>query len=146
MSVLKACHVPSPLAAVAANPLHLHAPPDFPLSHWPLLSCQLSSQAELDLCTELGIAFLAWSPLGGIKSGCESRLQIRPVPAGGGCARREPAGRHPGVAPRRPQVIPIPGASRPESIRDSVRAADLSLTAEQLAVLAEAVNPEPLTA
>jgi aryl-alcohol dehydrogenase-like predicted oxidoreductase len=32
-------------------------------------------------------------------------------------------------------VIPIPGASRPESIRDSVRAAELTLTDDELAVL-----------
>lgn len=30
-------------------------------------------------------------------------------------------------------VMPIPGASRPDSIRDSAGAADLLLTAEQLA-------------
>ena len=34
-----------------------------------------------------------------------------------------------------PVVIPIPGASRPESIRDSVQAAELELTAEELALL-----------
>ena len=34
-----------------------------------------------------------------------------------------------------PVVIPIPGASRPESIRDSVQAADLELTAAELARL-----------
>jgi aryl-alcohol dehydrogenase-like predicted oxidoreductase len=31
-----------------------------------------------------------------------------------------------------PAMIPIPGASRPESIEDSVRAVDLELTAEEL--------------
>ena len=36
-----------------------------------------------------------------------------------------------------PVVIPIPGASRPQSIEDSVRAAELSLTVDELAVLAE---------
>jgi aryl-alcohol dehydrogenase-like predicted oxidoreductase len=34
-----------------------------------------------------------------------------------------------------PVVLPIPGASRPESIRDSATAADLELTAEELASL-----------
>jgi aryl-alcohol dehydrogenase-like predicted oxidoreductase len=34
-----------------------------------------------------------------------------------------------------PVVIPIPGASRPESIRDSVLAVDLTLTADELAAL-----------
>jgi aryl-alcohol dehydrogenase-like predicted oxidoreductase len=31
-----------------------------------------------------------------------------------------------------PQVIPIPGASRPESITDSIKAADLTLTEAEL--------------
>ena len=31
-----------------------------------------------------------------------------------------------------PRVIPIPGASRPESIEDSVRAIDLELTTDEL--------------
>jgi aryl-alcohol dehydrogenase-like predicted oxidoreductase len=34
-----------------------------------------------------------------------------------------------------PRVIPIPRASRPESILDSVRAAELSLTPDELAAL-----------
>jgi len=34
-----------------------------------------------------------------------------------------------------PRVIPIPGASRPESITDSAAAAELELSADQLALL-----------
>jgi diketogulonate reductase-like aldo/keto reductase len=33
------------------------------------------------------------------------------------------------------QVIPIPGSSRPETIRDSYAAVELELTAEQVAAL-----------
>ena len=50
-----------------------------------------------------------------------------------------------GVSPQRvclawqlalsPAVIPIPGASRPESVVDSVAAADLSLTADEVVLL-----------
>jgi aryl-alcohol dehydrogenase-like predicted oxidoreductase len=93
----------------------------------------LSSARELELCDELGIAFLPWSPLGGI-----SRA------SGLGGAFGEVAERH-GVSPQRvclawhlaksPVVIPIPGASRPESIRDSAEAPSLQLTAEDLAQL-----------
>jgi aryl-alcohol dehydrogenase-like predicted oxidoreductase len=36
---------------------------------------------------------------------------------------------------RSPVVVPIPGASRPESVRDSAGAADLVLTAEDIAEL-----------
>ena len=37
-----------------------------------------------------------------------------------------------------PTVIPIPGASRPASIQDSVRAADLDLTADEISKLSDA--------
>ena len=37
--------------------------------------------------------------------------------------------------PKAPVVIPIPGASRPESITDSAQAADLTLTPAELAQL-----------
>ena len=36
-----------------------------------------------------------------------------------------------------PTVIPIPGASRPESVTDSARAADLTLTSEEVARLSK---------
>jgi aryl-alcohol dehydrogenase-like predicted oxidoreductase len=96
-----------------------------------------SSEPELDLCDELGIAFLPWSPLGGIGRADEL--------GGQGAAFVEVARRH-GVSPQRvclawelaksPVVVPIPGASRPESIQDSAQAADLALTAEDLEELA----------
>jgi aryl-alcohol dehydrogenase-like predicted oxidoreductase len=93
-----------------------------------------SSEAELRLCAELGLAFLPWSPLGGAARAPESA----------GTAFTEVAAEH-GVSPqqvalawmlaRSPAVIPIPGSSRPETIRDSAAAADLELTADQLARL-----------
>jgi aryl-alcohol dehydrogenase-like predicted oxidoreductase len=93
----------------------------------------LSSGPELSLCDEMGIAFLPWAPLGGI--GRADQL-------GGGFATV--AARH-GVSPQRvclawhlsksPVVIPIPGASRPSSIEDSAAASDLTLTADDLALL-----------
>jgi aryl-alcohol dehydrogenase-like predicted oxidoreductase len=88
---------------------------------------------EVELCEQRGIAFLPWSPLGGISSASEA--------AGRHAAVREAAGAH-GVSPQQvalawllslsPVVIPIPGASRPESIEDSVRAIELELTTEEL--------------
>ena len=93
----------------------------------------LSSAPELALCDEWGIAFLSWSPLGGIR---------RAGSLGGGFATV--AERH-GVSPQRvclawhlaksPVVIPIPGASRPSTIADSALAPELTLTAEDLALL-----------
>ncbi len=93
-----------------------------------------SSEDELRLCAELGLAFLPWSPLGGAGSASQSA----------GTAFTEVAAEH-GVSPQQvalawmlaksPTVIPIPGSSRPETILDSAAAADLDLTADQLARL-----------
>ena len=94
------------------------------------------SLVELEMCDELGIAFLPWSPLGGIASA--SALGDR-FASFGRVARER------GLSPqvvclawhlaKSPRVIPIPGASRPESIRDSAQAADVVLSAAELAVL-----------
>lgn len=95
-----------------------------------------SSEPELRLCDELGIAFLPWSPLGGIARARELGSAYAPF------ARVAEA--H-GVSPQQvclawmlaksPVVVPIPGASRPETIRDSAAAAELELTAEEFAEL-----------
>lgn len=94
------------------------------------------SEPELELCDELGIAFLPWSPLGGIGQAGDLGSRFAPF--------AEVAAAH-GVSPQRvclawmlaksPVVIPIPGASRPASIQDSVTAVDLELTPEELAAL-----------
>ena len=95
-----------------------------------------SSQPELDLCTELGIAFLPWSPLGGMSEAGELGDRFH--------AFAEVAAEH-GVSPQQvalawalsksPVVVPIPGASRVESVQDSVSAVELRLTDEELARL-----------
>ncbi|CAL9652671.1 aldo/keto reductase [Streptomyces sp. enrichment culture] len=95
-----------------------------------------SSEPELRLCDELGIAFLPWSPLGGISKAGELGS------AHGAFARIAEAR---GVSPQRvclawmlvksPVVVPIPGASRPETIRDSAAATDLVLTDDEVAEL-----------
>src|SRR5580700_4174246 len=95
-----------------------------------------SSEPELRHAASLGIAFLPWSPLGGI--GRAGRLGARHAAFG------EVADTH-GVSPQQvtlawmlakaPVVIPIPGASRPESIVDSAQAADLTLSPAELTSL-----------
>jgi aryl-alcohol dehydrogenase-like predicted oxidoreductase len=90
-------------------------------------------KGEVALCEQRGIAFLPWSPLGGISSASRA--------AGRHAAVREAASSH-DVSPQQvalawllslsPVVIPIPGASRPESIEDSVRAVELELTPDEL--------------
>jgi aryl-alcohol dehydrogenase-like predicted oxidoreductase len=93
-----------------------------------------SSEAEVRLCERMGIAFLPWSPLGGISAA--GRLGAAHRRFGEVAAAR-------GVSPQRvclawllaksPVVIPIPGSSRPETIRDSAAAADLVLTDDEFA-------------
>lgn len=100
-----------------------------------------SSLPELELCAEMGIAFLPWSPLGGITFARAGDLDDVYVPFQEIAATR-------GVSPFRvalawelalaPVVVPIPGASRPASIQDSVQAADLTLTADEVARLSAA--------
>jgi aryl-alcohol dehydrogenase-like predicted oxidoreductase len=95
-----------------------------------------SSEPELRLCVELGLAFLPWSPLGGISQAGELGSRFAAFAEVGGDR---------GVSPQQvclawelakaPVVIPIPGASRPETILDSVQAAELQLTPEELARL-----------
>jgi aryl-alcohol dehydrogenase-like predicted oxidoreductase len=95
-------------------------------------------KGEVAECERRGIAFLPWSPLGGIPKADRAAASHDPV--------RAAAEAH-GVSPQQvalawllalsPAVIPIPGASRPESITDSVRAVELQLSDEEL----EAISP-----
>ncbi|WP_251151657.1 aldo/keto reductase [Cellulosimicrobium sp. Marseille-Q4280] len=98
-----------------------------------------SSQGELEHCAALGVAFLPWSPLGGIANAGELGSTH--------AAFQEVADAHDVSVYQvtlawelalAPVVIPIPGASRPESIRDSARAADLVLTDDEVARLSAA--------
>jgi aryl-alcohol dehydrogenase-like predicted oxidoreductase len=95
-----------------------------------------SSEDELRRCAELGIAFLPWSPLGGI--GKAGSLGERFAPYGEVARNHDVSPQQVALAwqlAKAPVVIPIPGASRPESIIDSVRAVDLQLTPEEIALL-----------
>lgn len=93
----------------------------------------VSSLSELEFCSRKGIAFLSWSPLGGSSEAGS---------LGGAFAT---VGAHHGVSAQQvclawmiaksPVLIPVSGASRPQTIRDSAAASDLVLTAEELAAL-----------
>ncbi|MBA2533238.1 MAG: aldo/keto reductase [Nocardioidaceae bacterium] len=95
-----------------------------------------SSLAELELTDELGLAFLPWSPLGGIGSAKDLGSTSQAFAA--------VADKYE-VSPQQvclawllalsPRVIPIPGASRVESIRDSAAAVHLDLDEEDLEAL-----------
>jgi aryl-alcohol dehydrogenase-like predicted oxidoreductase len=88
----------------------------------------------LEAAAAAGVAFLPWSPLGGAAEAADVGSRYAPV-AQVAQAR--------GVSPQRvvlawllsltPTVIPIPGSTRPDSILDSVQAASLALTADELA-------------
>jgi aryl-alcohol dehydrogenase-like predicted oxidoreductase len=96
-------------------------------------------RGEVAFCDERGIAFLPWSPLGGIG---------RAEGTARNTAVTDAAEAH-GVSPQQvvlawllglgETVIPIPGSSRPETIEDSARAADLELSdGERQAIAAAA--------
>ena len=101
-----------------------------------------SSQGELEHCASRGIAFLPWSPLGGISNAADLGSNH--------AAFAEVAAEH-GVSPQQVTlawelaladvVVPIPGSSRPASIQDSLAAAELELTADEIARLSEGARP-----
>lgn len=102
------------------------------------------SYAELRYCQEHGVAFLPWSPLGGTGGGARQVGERFAVFA-------ETGERH-GVSPQQAVLawelalsdvlIAIPGARRPASITDSAKAADLVLTADEVAACSRAVGLE----
>jgi aryl-alcohol dehydrogenase-like predicted oxidoreductase len=97
-------------------------------------------KGEVALAAERGLAFLPWSPLGGIGR-ADGTADVSPV------ARAAEAR---GVSPQQvvlawllalsPAVIPIPGSSRPETIADSARAAELELRDDEVAAISAAVG------
>ncbi|MCE0509915.1 aldo/keto reductase [Microbacterium sp. KKR3/1] len=95
-----------------------------------------SSEPVLRRCEELGLAFLAWGPLGGMRAAKE---------LGGTAASAGMVAERHGVSPQRvvlawllslsPILIPIPGASRAQSVRDSAASVDLALDDDDLRLL-----------
>ena len=93
-----------------------------------------AAERELAHCAAAGLAFMPYMSLGGIRDARTLGSRLAPF--------AEIAAEH-GVSPQRvciawtlakaPVVIAIPGASRPETIRDSAAAADLDLSTGQLA-------------
>ncbi|MYW09795.1 aldo/keto reductase [Streptomyces sp. SID2563] len=104
------------------------------------------SEPELRLSERLGLAFLPWSPLGGIT---RSALDGPSGPLSAGTAFHRVAAAR-GVSPqqvalawllaRSPAMVPVPGASRPASVQDSARAAELDLDEGESALLDEAAD------
>jgi len=98
-----------------------------------------SSEPELELCANKAIAFLPWSPLGGMSQAAGLGKKFS--------AFEEIAAQYE-VSPQQvclawhlaksPVVIAIPGASRPESIADSAKAVSLHLERTDLDILDKA--------
>ena len=92
---------------------------------------QPERDGSLEKCRDLGLAFLPWSPLGGMRG-------AKGIGQEGALAE---VARELGVSPQRvvlawhlskyERVIPIPGASHVESVEDSARAAEVTLSPEQ---------------
>ncbi|MDA8295521.1 MAG: aldo/keto reductase [Actinomycetota bacterium] len=95
-----------------------------------------SSEGELEHCGRLGIAFLPWSPFGGIGNADTLRADhpafLRVAEAHGVSVHQVVLA---WMLAKGEHVIPIPGASRVESIEDCLGALSLGLSGEELAAL-----------
>ena len=90
----------------------------------------------LGRCTERGIAFLPWSPLGGATQASE--LGSRYAPFAEIAAERGLVAQQVALAwllGLSPQVVAIPGSTRPQTARSSAAAAGIELTAHEMARL-----------
>jgi aryl-alcohol dehydrogenase-like predicted oxidoreductase len=95
-----------------------------------------SSEPEIGVCEELGIAFLPWSPLGGLRGakdvGSTTEVFGKIAEKYGASAQRVCLA---WMLAKSPVVIPIPGASRTASVHDSAAAVTLRLDDEDVAAL-----------
>ncbi|MFD4674602.1 aldo/keto reductase [Lentzea sp. NPDC058450] len=92
-----------------------------------------SSEPELELCAKLGIAFLPWSPFGGIGKAGSLGGPFQEVGETHGVSAHQVCLAW--MLAKSEVVVPIPGASRPASILDSAAATHLELSAEELSRL-----------
>ncbi len=93
-------------------------------------------------CIQRGIAFLPWSPLGGASQA--GQLGSQYAAFAHVAAERGESVQQVALAwlmALGPQVIPIPGSTRPATARSSAAAAAIELSAEQVALLS-ATEPE----
>ena len=99
-------------------------------------------QDVLDKCTELGIAFLPWSPLGGAAQAGEvgSRYSdFAAVASEVGATAQEVVLAW--LLALTPVMIPIPGATKPATVDSIIRSSALKLTSTQVERLTAADSP-----
>lgn len=95
----------------------------------------------LDVCVEYGLAFLPWSPLGGkqripeLESGTFGSFAEMAADKGVSVERLVVAW----LLHYSPVIIPIPGPTRPENVKDTMAAADLALTADEVNALTQSL-------
>jgi len=94
-------------------------------------------------CTRDGIAYLPWSPLGGMTRAKEQRPQFAEVAAAKAVSPQAIALAW--LLKASPMMIPIPGASRRESILDSVSATQIELSDEEFDYLDRAAKTHAST-
>lgn len=97
----------------------------------------------LDVCERNGVAFLPWSPLGGSKRIAE--LASGAFPVFSDMASQKQVSVFQVVVAwllhRSPVMIPLPGATRPESVTDSALASSLELGADEMDALTASLPP-----
>ena len=99
----------------------------------------------LEVCEANGVAFLPWSPLGGVTRASEV--------GEGQYAAFKTIAELKGVSPfaltiawhlhTSPSIIPIPGATKKSSILDSLKGLDVEITADEMAVLNASLPENP---
>jgi len=97
----------------------------------------------LERCTELGIAFLPWSPLGGAEQAHQVGSHYREFAEVGeevGASAQEVVLAW--LLATSPVMLPIPGATRPATVESIVRAGSLQLSDEQVRRLADTTPQE----
>jgi aryl-alcohol dehydrogenase-like predicted oxidoreductase len=95
-----------------------------------------SSEGELEHCENIGVAFIPWSPLGGIRQAdriAQEFPAFAEVAAEVGATAEQVTLAW--ILAKGARVIPIPGSTRPATAHASAAAADITLTSGQVARL-----------
>jgi aryl-alcohol dehydrogenase-like predicted oxidoreductase len=95
-----------------------------------------SSEGELEHCEKIGVAFIPWSPLGGIRQADRIASEypaFAEVAKEVGCTPEQVTLAW--MLAKGTRIIPIPGSSRPATATASAEAAAITLTAAQVARL-----------
>ncbi|MCU0550494.1 MAG: aldo/keto reductase [Leptolyngbya sp. Prado105] len=94
----------------------------------------------LEYCETEGLTFLPWSPLGGSRR----VSQLKEINGISDLANEKNVSIYSLILAwmlsKSPCIVPIPGASKPESIADSVRAANVRLDPQEIAIVDDAIS------